>query len=230
MTFRSREACSTSHAALETNLATHTPPRKSDTDSEISQTIPRQFIVHPPEDAAPSPSTTVDAGVEIVDLTGDDDATEDMGNSQERPQSSDYRIDPALGGGQEVRLCNPCVPDPNPLPHLPFQSSRIHAFDSVSRPDGTSAQHRSPSFSDPPASFDSQPPAPARRSLSGRLDSRLNNTTATEGGLARVTPSTLSSSNRRHSHVPRPQVSPMSPLGYSSVYGSLPDQTAHQVG
>jgi hypothetical protein len=192
-------------------------------------TIPRQFIVHPPEDAAPSPGTTVNAGVEIVDLTEDDDATEDVGHSQERPRSSDYRIDPALGGGQEVRLCNPCVPDPNPSPHLPYQSPRLHTLDSFPRPDGLPAQQNCPSAPGPIASSDNQLPAPTRRSLSGRSEYRLDNVAAIEGGLVRITPSTLSSTHRRHSHAPRPQVSPMSPPGYSSIYGSLPDQTAHQV-
>jgi hypothetical protein len=29
-----------------------------------------------------------------------------------------------LGGGEEVRLCNPCVPDPNPEPPFGFPSVR----------------------------------------------------------------------------------------------------------
>lgn len=37
MTFRSRKPCFISYLALETYLATHTPPRKSNTDFEISQ-------------------------------------------------------------------------------------------------------------------------------------------------------------------------------------------------
>lgn len=58
-------------------------------------TLPRQFIVHPPADGSNS----------IIDLTGDDDAN---------PMSNfgPFR-NPALGGGEEVRVCNPCVPDPN---------------------------------------------------------------------------------------------------------------------
>lgn len=69
-------------------------------------TIPRQFIVHPPEEAPRSPVTTIGIGAEVVDLTGDSDADDSVTTSDRRPQSSDYRIDPALGGGQEVRLCN----------------------------------------------------------------------------------------------------------------------------
>lgn len=184
-------------------------------------TIPRQFIVHPPEDMGPSPSTTENPGVEIVDLTGDDDATEDIRHPQGRPQSSDYRIDPALGGGQEVRLCNPCVPDPNPLPHLPYQSPRIHNLDSFRRPDNQSDQL-------PPALV-SDPLGSTRRSISGRSEHSPTHITAIEGRLARVAPTALSSANRRHSHAQGPQVSLMSPPGYSSIYGSLPDQSAHQV-
>ncbi|KAF2454565.1 FYVE zinc finger-domain-containing protein, partial [Lineolata rhizophorae] len=52
-------------------------------------TIPRQFIVHPPTPA------------NIIDLTDDDGF---FGGQFSNP---------ALGGGEEVRVCNPCVPDPN---------------------------------------------------------------------------------------------------------------------
>ncbi|CAI6337922.1 unnamed protein product [Periconia digitata] len=66
-------------------------------------TIPRQFIVHPPSEP---PS--------VLDLTGEDEnAMSPFGPSR----------NPALGGGEEVRVCNPCVPDPNydpPLPHPSF--------------------------------------------------------------------------------------------------------------
>ncbi|KAL6706949.1 hypothetical protein ACN47E_004899 [Coniothyrium glycines] len=57
-------------------------------------TIPRQFIVHPPSDI---PS-------DIIDLTGDEDNAMSVFGSFPNP---------ALGGGEEVRVCNPCVPDPN---------------------------------------------------------------------------------------------------------------------
>jgi hypothetical protein len=52
-------------------------------------TIPRQFIVRPPE-----PSSA------ILDLTGDTSPS-----SPTTPMQ--------LWGGEEVRVCNPCVPDPN---------------------------------------------------------------------------------------------------------------------
>lgn len=68
-------------------------------------TIPRQFIVRPPESTAlPSSSSPTPAPPPIIDLTGDDSF------------STSSTINPALGGGEEVRLCNPCVPDPNPNP------------------------------------------------------------------------------------------------------------------
>lgn len=65
-------------------------------------TIPRQFIVRPPEGTT-VPSSSPAPPPPFIDLTGDD------------PLSTST-INPALGGGEEVRLCNPCVPDPNPNP------------------------------------------------------------------------------------------------------------------
>ncbi|OQD83080.1 hypothetical protein PENANT_c018G11083 [Penicillium antarcticum] len=62
-----------------------------------------QFIVRPP-DSEPFESSPVPSQPPVVDLTDDEPAT---------PSST---INPALGGGEEVRLCNPCVPDPNPNP------------------------------------------------------------------------------------------------------------------
>ncbi|KAJ5225004.1 hypothetical protein N7468_006229 [Penicillium chermesinum] len=66
-------------------------------------TIPRQYIVRPPDsgqskEASPAPAR------QVVDLTGDE------------PVILSPVLNPALGGGEEVRLCNPCVPDPNPNP------------------------------------------------------------------------------------------------------------------
>lgn len=63
-------------------------------------TIPRQYIVHPPGSLdEPLPSSDIPT----IDLTsGDDDG---LGFS---------RRNSALGGGEKVRLCNPCVPDPQP--------------------------------------------------------------------------------------------------------------------
>ena len=84
-------------------------------------TIPRQYIVHPP-DQDPHPSSGTSPGIEVVDLTGGDgentETTSQPLGPRNLPRNHETRLDPALGGGQEVRLCNPCVPDPNPLPHL----------------------------------------------------------------------------------------------------------------
>lgn len=81
-------------------------------------TIPRQFIVHPPTDS------TIQ---NIIDLTGDDEAAI-------APFGS-FR-NPALGGGEEVRVCNPCVPDPNPNPPPQYNPPHLsrHQFPSFSRP------------------------------------------------------------------------------------------------
>ena len=68
-------------------------------------TIPRQFIVRPPGSSTATSSSTAASPV-----AGRDD-----------PLS---RINPALGGGEEVRLCNPCVPDPNPDPPRGFPALR----------------------------------------------------------------------------------------------------------
>ena len=98
-------------------------------------TIPRQFIVHPPEDPTSGMVRAGTSQIEVVDLTGDDTGistatpTQPVGSSHCR----EYQLDPALGGGQEVRLCNPCVPDPNPLPPPSYSSTNSHAPDSFPR-------------------------------------------------------------------------------------------------
>jgi len=130
-------------------------------------TIPRQYIVHPP-DQDPSPSSETNSGIEIVDLTGDTGensrTTMPPPRQNVRSQRHDHRIDSALGGGQEVRLCNPCVPDPNPLPHLYPSSARI-SLDSFPRPE--SLNPGLPSATAPPRRSSIQyrlPPEPVRAS------------------------------------------------------------------
>ncbi|BDD60381.1 hypothetical protein MPDQ_002368 [Monascus purpureus] len=76
-------------------------------------TIPRQFIVRPPDPNNRSTPSSIVPAAQFVDLTGDDSST-----------LSPTRINPALGGGEEVRLCNPCVPDPNPDPPRGFTAVR----------------------------------------------------------------------------------------------------------
>ena len=193
-------------------------------------TIPRQFIVHPPEDATPSPKTANSPGVEVVDLTSEDDTPQ--ANPEGRPQSSEYRIDPALGGGQEVRLCNPCVPDPNPLPHLPYLSTTQHTFDSFPRPDNVGLNQQSPPTTGFSSSGEGRLPTPGRRVSWGRSEYRTNNASRFNGSapLATITPSTAGSSTSRFPGQPLQQAGSSMPLsGYPPIYGSAPDQTAHQV-
>lgn len=74
-------------------------------------TLPRQYVVRPPHENA-------------YRFPTEDDADQDDSNN------------PALGGGETVRVCNPCVPDPNygPPPSqlsdqpatTPFDGSRAH--------------------------------------------------------------------------------------------------------
>lgn len=66
-------------------------------------TIPRQYIVHPPGEEEEARSSHPN----VVDLTRDDD--DNFGHTISQP-----RLSLALGGGEKVRLCNPCVPDPQP--------------------------------------------------------------------------------------------------------------------
>jgi hypothetical protein len=76
-------------------------------------TIPRQFIVRPPEPNRLPATTLIPArAAQVINLDGDDTA------------QSPAAINPALGGGEEVRLCNPCVPDPNPEPLRGYTSVR----------------------------------------------------------------------------------------------------------
>ncbi|KAK7514062.1 FYVE zinc finger protein-like protein [Phyllosticta citriasiana] len=72
-------------------------------------TIPRQYIVRAPEEIK------MQQGGNLIDLTGDSET--------DRP-SAPPTYNPALGGGEEVRVCNPCVPDPNfsPPPQQDIQS------------------------------------------------------------------------------------------------------------
>jgi hypothetical protein len=86
-------------------------------------TIPKQYIVRPPEfvdlrDSPPMPSSHPPP---VIDLTGDDHVLS---------SSVSTALNPALGGGEEVRLCNPCVPDPNPNP-LSYGTVRAHAHRST---------------------------------------------------------------------------------------------------
>ena len=125
-------------------------------------TIPTQYIVHPPHESRNEFNAN---SIPVIDLSRDDD------DDVQSPVSP--HVAPSLGGGREVRLCNPCVPDPNPLPPpsyanmLPYDSSRLqrrqgpHARQSwspASPPmfpgplNGPGSQHQgSPTVSRPPS-------------------------------------------------------------------------------
>ncbi|KAL4878312.1 FYVE zinc finger-domain-containing protein [Aspergillus karnatakaensis] len=75
-------------------------------------TIPRQYIVHPPNSDRTSPVAIAQRATQIISLEADDST------------QSPVTVNPALGGGEEVRLCNPCVPDPNPEPPLGYPPVR----------------------------------------------------------------------------------------------------------
>ncbi|OJD16042.1 hypothetical protein AJ78_03755 [Emergomyces pasteurianus Ep9510] len=97
-------------------------------------TIPRQFIVRPPESnrqlsalLQPNPSEA-----QVISLIEDDEGsssvsadthTRSRGQQRLQQQRDRYPPNSALGGGEEVRLCNPCVPDPNPEPPRRYSSS-----------------------------------------------------------------------------------------------------------
>ncbi|MCJ1350191.1 MAG: hypothetical protein MMC33_000172 [Icmadophila ericetorum] len=86
-------------------------------------TIPRQFIIHAPEEQPPAQPHFSTMDNNVVDLTVDDP------NSPSRVRRShEFGLSSALGGGQEVRLCNPCVPDPNPCPPPVYPSTRPHSL------------------------------------------------------------------------------------------------------
>lgn len=116
-------------------------------------TIPRQYIVHPPgEEGDPL------FGVNAVDLTRDDD--DNIGQN-----SFQSRMNQALGGGEKVRLCNPCVPDPQPELQSMFNQAN-------SRPLPPAPPHRHshlPARS-PPSAFTRYPPQilPPARSFDSR--------------------------------------------------------------
>ncbi|PCH06244.1 Zinc finger, FYVE-related [Penicillium occitanis (nom. inval.)] len=95
-------------------------------------TIPRQYIVRPPEPVEQSTTETPsrhrrDPSRAVVDLTVDD-IRGTTARLSSRPRLETYPSNPALGGGEEVRLCNPCVPDPNPDPPLSYGAARA-SFD-----------------------------------------------------------------------------------------------------
>lgn len=97
-------------------------------------TIPRQYIVRPPEFVdlvSDSPQIPSSHPPPVVDLT-DDDPVLSLSTSTAAAAATTRTtaLNPALGGGEEVRLCNPCVPDPNPNP-LGYNTVRAHGHRSA---------------------------------------------------------------------------------------------------
>ncbi len=193
-------------------------------------TIPRQFIVRSPPEVVAMQSARTAMGPEVVDLTGDSDVTALLSHHPQRnarPQSHGYRINNALGGGEEVRLCNPCVPDPNPLPHVAYPSSVRYGLDPLA------GSGRVPQIPDRPSSgsFSAstyQGPPLARRVSSDRLD-RHNASEATPNTVLGQLPGDSSflpgpAIDRRHSHASRPVGRvPQPPPNYQSLFGSAPE-------
>ena len=134
-------------------------------------TIPRQFIVHPPADLTSGMVSTGSGNIEIIDLTEEDgqagSANDTSALSPDVPHGQDHRLDPALGGGQEIRLCNPCVPDPNPAPPPTYPSPNLHAFSSFPTPENvpfaTGQRSFARSATSAPLSGNPAPPAPTPR-------------------------------------------------------------------
>ena len=115
-------------------------------------TIPRQFIVHPPtNDIQTHNHSQAGVSTEVIDLTEEDSPQERAPLASIQSTSRFEPINPGLGGGEEVRLCNPCVPDPQiePTPRFP----------SYTPPSPSSRRRTMPSQgSSPFALNDEQPP------------------------------------------------------------------------
>ena len=197
-------------------------------------TIPRQFIVHSPSEYSPDHDLGDTIGSPIIDPTGDneDDAAIPSSSSMNgRRRSQDLRLDPALGGGQEVRLCNPCVPDPNPLPHVAFTPSSRYTFNSFPTPENITraTQH---SQQQPHLSSDLQqnPSLPSRTGFS-RPYFRPSHSSTSLGNHERHPTNSFvgaSATSHRQSQAFRPPGVPPPPK-YASIYGSVPNPSINEV-
>lgn len=190
-------------------------------------TIPRQFIVHPPDDSSSTEQQRIH-GIEVVDLTSDDEASAFPSRSP-LETGQDRGIDASLGGGQEVRLCNPCVPDPNPLPHVDHASPR-YDLDSIRTSEFT-PQNASPL---PPRTSSRQrplPPLPRRESLSRQSSENMG---LPGYNLRNGRPDPRTSINpildlhRQRSGEFRSLLTEGSP-NHSAGYGSMPDSSLQNV-
>lgn len=204
-------------------------------------TIPRQFIVHSPSDYIQDINPRLAAGSAIIDLTSDNevDTASSPTSITGRRQSHDNPLNPGLGGGQEVRLCNPCVPDPNLLPHLAFTQSGRYTFDSFPTPENISRAVHPPQH---PLRQSAEPQS--RPNLPNRVDSnrqQYHPRNVPEPGVDQERQSAISAfvgasaTSRQQSQTLRtPRVPPPNYASiyanYASIYGSAPDSSVHEVG
>lgn len=123
-------------------------------------TIPRQFIVHPPPYASTSPFARLSATLEE---SRNNTSTQDPRNAA-GASTLTRRSSAAMSGGEVVRVCNPCVPDPNfsPPPQMPSQTP----FPAPISP--AFSFQPSPTTSGPPGGLGRPPPVPERTSSATR--------------------------------------------------------------
>lgn len=92
-------------------------------------TIPRQFIVNPP-----GLDHTSSSPVQTMDLTGrGDDGDDEPASIFANHHIQQSFSNSGIGGGEKVRLCNPCVPDPQPEPRVAYTSSNIAGLPELPR-------------------------------------------------------------------------------------------------
>ena len=193
-------------------------------------TIPRQFIVHSPQEADQCRRHELPTDSTVIDLIGEGESDTINPHRATSGQNHSHQIDPALGGGQEVRLCNPCVPDPNPLPHPSFASPNRLSFNSFPVPEDSAqidrySQHRRLSTLNHP---------PRHNLTSGIGSNQQSNNSSSPGPAGDATSIATfigaSTSNRRHDRISGLSgVPPYLPPNYSSIYGSAPDPSFREV-
>ncbi len=192
-------------------------------------TIPRQFIVHSPSECCQDPDTGYIPNPTIIDLTSDDEndaVRSPHPTNPGRGQNQNNMAEPALGGGQEVRLCNPCVPDPNPLPHLPFTPPNRYTFNSFPTPEiiGRLNQQRLQQ----PRDLQQRPSQDTRTESDHQHYTKFSTNNLNGEHLA--SSSTLigsSATTRRESSASRTSGGPFP--SYASMYGSAPNPSIREV-
>ncbi|MCJ1464590.1 hypothetical protein MMC07_003203 [Pseudocyphellaria aurata] len=204
-------------------------------------TIPRQFIVHPPSDYSQDINPGSPTGPPVIDLTGDNevDVATPTSSVTTRRQSHDNPLNSGLGGGQEVRLCNPCVPDPNPLPHLSFPSPGPYSFNSFPTPGNLSRTVHYPQHPLRPAvepqrgsAFPSRPESERQR-YHPRNDPESGLNQERQPANSRFVGASASASSHPQSQTSHPPGLPPPRYAsvysnYTSTYGSAPDSSVHE--